>query len=160
MNETLSNHAAAEREFCGPGGRSPGRTSRSESSHCEAGGFAVRGGKGRSARPARSQCEAEEVAVRVRRGRSASPKRSQCEPLGLALRLDSGRTALTQCDPAASHCGRAVRRECFAVRPAWVGATAWVGARTLPTTPTRTQFLRLVLSRLRYVRCVLRVRGK
>ena len=40
-------------------------------SHCEAGGFAVRGGKGRSARRASSQCEAEEVAVRGRRGRSA-----------------------------------------------------------------------------------------
>ena len=51
-------------------------------SHCEAGGFAVRGGKGRSARRKMSQCEAGELAVRSRRGRSARPKRSQCEAGG------------------------------------------------------------------------------
>ena len=69
-------------------------------SHCEAGGFAVRGGKGRSARRKRSQCEAGELAVRSRRGRSARPKRSQCESeevavrgRGDAVRSRGGRTA-------------------------------------------------------------------
>jgi hypothetical protein len=69
-------------------------------SHCEAGGFAVRGGKGRSARRKRSQCEAGELAVRSRRGRSAKPKRSQCEAeevavrgRGDAVRSRGGRTA-------------------------------------------------------------------
>ena len=115
-------------------------------SQCEAEVFAVRGGKGRTARrkrphceAERPHCEAEKVALRSARSRTAKRRTSQCE-LGVTqcgrtsnrTAWRGGRKALSQSDPAASHCGRAVRRECFAVRPAWVGATAWVGARTLP----------------------------
>ena len=122
------------------------RTARPEGSQCEAEKVAVRGRRGRSAKPKRSQCESEEVAVRVRRGRSASPKMSQCESENVAVRTPRTRTAVG----LRPHCSYAVRPRGLALRKSsaarmlrsatCVGwcytATAWVGARTLPT-PTR-----------------------
>ena len=103
-----------------------------QTSQCEAGGFAVRGRALRSARRKRSQCEARGLAVRSARPRTAKTNGFALRARRNALRSGGRRKAPSHCDPAATHCDGALRKNYFALRPAWVGDPPWVGARTLP----------------------------